>query len=176
MSEDRNKGGKSTVSQKFGEPDYDPLDQPPVEVFAAVDGDRQVLADYLRSGRPLSYYTIDAIAAWMAGELPPKRGRGRHYGTYSDRVREMARMALAASVYRWKYEEAGRPQGKADEYAEMVAKKWQIDLEKFLNYLRRSNKQKHKQPKKPPPLEEMYWEWKEFNQSRKPTATDKNQR
>jgi hypothetical protein len=126
-----------------------------------------VLADYLRSGKPLTYYTIDAIAAWMAGELPPKRGRGRPHGTPIERAERAVGMRLLEMLYRWRYEQAGRPSGKADEFVELVAKERGIDPEKLRNYIRRSKKQRHKRSKRPPPLEEMYWEWKKYQKRKK---------
>ncbi|MCU4654663.1 hypothetical protein N8I71_17620 [Roseibacterium sp. SDUM158016] len=144
------------------QPDYDPLDRPPVEVFRAVEGECKQLADYLRRGRPPSYYTIDAIAAWMAGELPPTRPPGNPYGGAMRRVGRAVGLKLAEFVYKKRFEHAGRPPGKSNEIADEVATERGLDPETFHNYRRRSKKQKEmKRLPEMSDMERMWWEWKD---------------
>jgi len=140
--------------------ELDRLDQPPVEVFAAIEGQRMQLAEYLRSGKPLSLYTIEAIAAWMARELPPTRRPGRPHGTPRNRRHKAVGLALIELEYKRRYEAAGRPRGKANQIADEVAEQFGLSLTAFMDYRRRSKAQRHKTAELLPPLEEMWWEWK----------------
>lgn len=54
-----------------------PLPQDPIEVFEAVEGDREGLIALLRSDEPLNSDTREALALWLEGSLPPKVGKGR---------------------------------------------------------------------------------------------------
>lgn len=143
------------------------LDRPPVEVFEAIDGNRQALANCLKSAEPLSLYTRDAIAAWMAGELPPKRKRGNPHGTRLDRNWNAMRMYFAELEYKQLYLAAGRPQKQSDGFSKQVAEKWGIHPDTFRHYRRRSKLQRHEKPETLPLLEEMWWDWKANIKSKK---------
>jgi len=168
---DENREGLA-ASNYATDPDWVPselemLDRPPVEVFEAIDGDRQALADYLRSGEPLTFYTLDAIAAWMAGELPSKRKRGNPHGTRLDRNWNAMRMYFAELEYKQLYLAAGRPQKQSDGFSKQVAEKWGIHPDTFRHYRRRSKLQRHEKPEALPLLEEMWWDWKANIKSKK---------
>jgi hypothetical protein len=158
----KNNGGEEALPYSSeNQPYYDPLDRPPVEVFRAVEGERKQLADYLRRGRPPSYYTMDAIAAWMAGELPPIRRPGNPHGSTIQRLKRRVANKLAALVYKELFELEGRPRGKSDEIADGVAEELGLDPVAFHNYRRRSKKQKEAAPlPEMTDMERMWWEWK----------------
>ncbi|MFB9233678.1 hypothetical protein ACFFUT_17940 [Pseudohalocynthiibacter aestuariivivens] len=140
--------------------ELDRLDRPPVEVFAAIEGQRKQLADYLRNDEPLSLYTIEAIAAWLAGDLPPSRPPGKPHGTPQERRFKTGGLALAEHIFKRRYEAAGRPRGEANQFADCVAEELGFTPAAFLDYRRRSSISRPKSPKLLPFLEEMWWEWK----------------
>jgi hypothetical protein len=140
--------------------ELDHLDVPPVEVFEAIDGNPSKLISYLRSGEPLSLYTIEAIAACLAKELPPKRKPGRPHGSPQDRRMNAGGLAMAAYLVKQRYAEAGRPSGQKGEIVDQVAEERGIDPEKLHIYLRKSTAQRPTAPQLLPLLEEMWWEWK----------------
>lgn len=81
-----------------------PFPRDPLEVFEAVEGQPESLVALLRSGEPLCPDTREALALWLEGNLPPKRGRGR---PKKMRARgewpaaKEAELAAAAERYRW---------------------------------------------------------------------------
>lgn len=81
-----------------------PFPKDPLEVFQAIEGDTDSLVSLLRSEEPLDPETREALALWLEGNLPPKRGRGRPKkmrarGQWPD-GREVE-LAAAVERYRW---------------------------------------------------------------------------
>ena len=135
------------------------LHGPPVEVFEAALGNKKPLIDLLRSDKPRSMYTEEAIAVWLEGELPAIRPRGRPHGTRFDRLFRSVGMKLALAEYKRRYKAIGRPRGQADRIAEEVANDRGIDVEKFMNYRHRAKSQRHTVPEKLETIQQMYQDW-----------------
>jgi hypothetical protein len=131
----------------------------PVEVWKAVEGDRADLVALLRSDKPLSRWTRNALADFLAGDLKPvkiprgRQQREKHWGLLSsvyyghDPTTPLGWAGVRYEDFRRfirrKRWHIGHP-GWSERLAAKIAKRHGVDLDRFLNYLKRPRRQPKK--------------------------------
>ena len=121
-----------------------PFPKDPLEVFQAIAGDTKHLVALLRSEEPLDPETREALALWLEGNLPPKRGKGRPKKMRARGEWPAAKEAeLAAAVERYKWLQRGLAKRgirafSAEKLMEKIAShpKQGVDLERLIRALR----------------------------------------
>lgn len=138
----------------------------PIEVWKAVEGEAADLIALLRSDTPIYKVDREALADWLEGSLKPvQEGRGRPRKSDVQRwtlewiIRDFyfghdpqTEIGYAAFRYErlWRYvKKRGWNKTKAwtsDRLKEAIAERQEIDLETFMNYLKRSKPRRRKSP------------------------------
>lgn len=142
----------------------------PCAVWKAVEGDRSELIALLRSEKKLTRRTRDALADWLdGGLLPVKMPKGRPREDRSvleiwdghDPATKLGWAGVRYGIFRsfirkkgWHLKRAGRFYWSSERLMEAIAKKHEIDLEKFINYLTRARARPKRTPFSPKEYEE----------------------
>jgi len=152
----------SRFARELTSEEIERLDSTPVEIFEAIRINNPMKAlDHLVNQDATSLYELDAIRAWVRGDLPAKHRRGNPHGPRSDRNWRLFRKFMALLDYK----KTRKNYRKAEDASDAIAKEYGFQIEEFRQFRRQSRKQRPKIDRAPsridrkPNMKDMYTEW-----------------